>query len=168
MRSYFEWCHTSQIAILMIVNCQTGKPQPPVAARSLGMKDVLYFRFLPCRAWFPNSAHSNTAVTAWFISGRLATVALGWVLAAYLNHRQLNVIVPYCANKTTCWAFEQKGRGFWSWRMEKLAIRNQKNLKIKNPPTYGILWIPVATSPISMSELFKQFGKINYHQYIQL
>ena len=23
-----EWCYTSQIAILMIANCQTGKPHP--------------------------------------------------------------------------------------------------------------------------------------------
>ena len=42
----------------------------PIAARSSGVNEALYFRFLPHLACFPASSHSNAAVTAWFTSLR--------------------------------------------------------------------------------------------------
>ena len=42
----------------------------PIAVRSSGMKEALYFRFLPRLACFPASSRSNAAVTAWLTSLR--------------------------------------------------------------------------------------------------
>ena len=42
----------------------------PIAVRSSGVKEALYFRFLPRLAGFPASSRSNAAVTAWFTSLR--------------------------------------------------------------------------------------------------
>ena len=64
-----KWRYTSQIANLLIANCQVSKPHPPVAMRSIGMKDALYFWFLPCWLGSP-ILHTNAAVTAWFTSLR--------------------------------------------------------------------------------------------------
>ena len=50
-----------------------------MAARSSGVKDVLYLRFVPCLAWVLTSSRSNAPVTAWFTSLRTFGDSYAWL-----------------------------------------------------------------------------------------
>ena len=87
----------------------------PIVMRSSGVKDALYFCFLPHLAWFTASSRSDAAVTTWFTSLRTfgdswACGGVGRLTWLEISTNTLNVIVPYWANENT-WVFALKGHG---------------------------------------------------------
>ena len=106
----------------MLANCQVGKTHPPVGTQFLGMKDALYFCFLPCWAW----SWILYALTLLSLLGHLSKdiwrqlrLAGFWQVYFWLDHEislnthlndwQFNMTIPHHANENMCWAFEQKG-----------------------------------------------------------
>ena len=50
----------------------------PILARSSGVNDFVYFRFVPV-LWLLSSSHPNAAVTAWFTSLKMFVGSWVWL-----------------------------------------------------------------------------------------
>ena len=146
----------------MVLNFLTAAVLPflaayhPITVQSSGVKDTLYFRILPCLAWFSASSPSNAAVIAWFTSIRTFGDSCSWLgvgrLSLYLKYRW--ILIPTidsstwlyrCVQMRTCVEHLSKiGMAtcniihnvlpflqfFWMQVMEKLAICNQQDLAV--------------------------------------